>query len=113
MKAICIDSSNKPDNISEYEWIEEGAVYTITEVVEMGLQNHKLGVAFEEIELTEASAPYKYYSLERFLLVPEDLSIKLKDLSDDDLRNLEKASLKATLKEIDAYAEDADLTNSI
>ena len=113
MKAICIDSSNKPDNISEYEWIEEGAVYTITEVVEMGLQNNKLGVAFEEIELTEASAPYKYYSLERFLLVPEDLSIKLKDLSDDDLRNLEKASLKATLKEIDAYAEDADLTNSI
>lgn len=113
MKAICIDSSNKPDNISEYEWIEEGAVYTITEVVEMGLQNNKLGVAFEEIELTEASAPYKYYSLERFLLVPEDLSIKLKDLSDDDLRNLEEASLKATLKEIDAYAEDADLTNSI
>jgi len=41
MKAICIDSSNKPDNISEYEWIEEGAVYTITEVVEMGLQEGK------------------------------------------------------------------------
>ena len=113
MKAICIDSSNKPENISEYEWVEEGAVYTITEVVEMGLQNGKLGVAFEEIELTEASAPYKYYSLERFLLVPENLSIKLKDLSDDDLKDLEEASLKATLKEIDAYAEDADLTNSI
>ena len=25
MKAICIDSSNKPENISEYEWIEEGS----------------------------------------------------------------------------------------
>ena len=113
MKAICIDSSNKPENISEYEWIEEGHVYTITEVVEMSLQDGKLGVAFEEIKLTDASAPYKYYSLERFLLVPENLSIKLKDLSDDDLRDLEEASLKATLKEIDVYAEDADLTNSI
>jgi len=113
MKAICIDSSNKPENISEYEWVEEGRVYTITEVVEMGLQNNKLGVAFEEIELTEASAPYKYYSLERFLLVPENLSIKLKDLSEEDLKDLEEASLKATVKEIDAYAEDADLTNSI
>ena len=36
MKAICIDSSNKPEHISEYEWIEEGMVYTITRIVELG-----------------------------------------------------------------------------
>jgi hypothetical protein len=113
MKAICIDSSNKPDNISEYEWIEEGAVYTITEVVEMGLQNGKLGIALEEIELTDASAPYKYYSLERFLLVPENLSIKLKELNDGDLKDWQESSLKTIAKEIDAYEKDADLTNSI
>ena len=65
MKAICIDSSNKPEHISENEWIEEGYVYTITQVVEIGVQEGKLGISLEEIELTEASAPYKYYSLER------------------------------------------------
>ena len=110
MKAICIDSSNKPDNISEYEWIEEGAVYTITEVVEMGLQEGKLGVAFEEIELTDASAPYKYYSLERFLLIPDDLTMTVERVIDAKIRLKEAFKKK---KEIDVYAEDADLTNSI
>ena len=113
MKAICIDSSNKPENISEYEWVEEGRVYTITEVVEMSLQDGKLGVAFEEVQLTDASAPYKYYSLERFLLVPENLSIKLKDLSDEDIKDWHESSLKTIAEEIDVYEEDADLTNSI
>lgn len=113
MKAICIDSSNKPENISKYEWVEEGRVYTITEVVEMSLQDGKLGVAFEEIQLTDASAPYKYYSLERFLLVPENLSIKLKELSDEDIKDWQESSLKTTAKEIDAHEKDADLTNSI
>ena len=110
MKAICIDSSNKPDNISEYEWIEEGAVYTNTEVVEMGLQEGKLGVAFEEIELTDASAPYKYYSLERFLLIPDDLTMTVERVMDAKIRLKEAFKKK---KEIDVYAEDADLTHSI
>ena len=108
MKAICIDSSNKPDNISEYEWIEEGEVYTITEVVEMSLQDGKLGIALEEVKLTEVSAPYKYYSLERFLLIPDDMKMTVEKVIET------KAKLKESLKkEIDAYAEDADLTNSI
>ena len=108
MKAICIDSSNKPEHISEYEWIEEGEVYTITEVVEMSLQDGKLGIALEEVKLTEASAPYKYYSLERFLLVPDDMKMTVEKVMET------KAKLKESLKkEIDVYAEDADLTNSI
>ena len=110
MKAICIDSSNKPDNISEYEWIEEGSVYTITEVVAMGLQEGKLGVAFEEIELTDASAPYKYYSLERFLLIPDDMTMTVERVMDAKIGLKEEFKKK---KEIDVYAEDADLTNSI
>ena len=108
MKAICIDSSNKPEHISEYEWIEEGEVYTITEVVEMSLQDGKLGIALEEVKLTEVSAPYKYYSLERFLLIPDDMKMTVEKVIET------KAKLKESLKrEIDAYAEDADLTNSI
>jgi hypothetical protein len=106
MKAICIDSSNKPDNISEYEWIEEGAVYTITEVVAMGLQEDKLGVAFEEIQLTDASAPYKYYSLERFLLIPDDMTMTVEKVIESKIKLKERVS-----KEIDVYAKDADLTN--
>tara|TARA_R110000744_G_scaffold339603_2_gene444741 strand:+ start:259 stop:591 length:333 start_codon:yes stop_codon:yes gene_type:complete len=110
MKAICIDSANKPENISDYEWIEEGTVYTIIEVVEMGLQKGKLGIALEEIELTDASAPYKYYSLERFLLVPDDMTMTVENVMDAKI-GLKEAFKKK--KEIDVYAEDADLTHSI
>ena len=110
MKAICIDSSNKPEHISDYEWIEEGVVYTITEVVEMSLQKGKLGVDFEEIELTDASAPYEYYSLERFLLIPDDMTMTVENVMDAKI-GLKEAFKKK--KEIDVYAEDADLTHSI
>jgi hypothetical protein len=108
MKAICIDNSNKPEHISEYEWIEEGVVYTITEIVEIvetSLQSNKLGIALKEIELTDASAPYKYYSLERFIIIPETLNNNFKALNEDSLKDLEI--------EVDIYAENADLTNSI
>tara|TARA_R110000772_G_scaffold81788_1_gene173792 strand:- start:431 stop:763 length:333 start_codon:yes stop_codon:yes gene_type:complete len=110
MKAICIDSANKPENISDYEWIEEGTVYTIIEVVEMGLQKGKLGIALEEIELTDASAPYKYYSLERFLLIPDDMTMTVEKVMDAKIGLKESFKKK---KEIDVYAEDADLTHSI
>jgi len=110
MKAICIDSSNKPDGILQEEWIEEGIVYTITEVVEMALQNGNLGIALEEVQLTKASAPYKYYAIERFLLVPEDSLIALKKteatVREEILRNIDE-------KDPDVNADDADLTNSI
>ena len=106
MRAICIDDSNKPENISEYEWLEEGVVYTITKVVEMGLQGGKLGISLAEVQLTAASAPYKYYSLERFLLVPDDLKLTLERQLDS------KEQLKEN-SEKDFYAEDADLSNLI
>ena len=105
MKAICIDSSNKPDSISEYEWIEEGVVYTITGVVEMALQQGKLGITLAEVELTEASAPYQYYSLERFLIIPDESRI--------DFEAKRKEAIFKKKKQKDIFAKDADLTNSI
>ena len=101
MKVICIDDSNKPENIPAEEWLEEGMVYTITDVVEMNLQKGKLGISLEEIKLTEASAPYEYYSLERFLIFPFKEYIEAKNI------NLKQKSEK----KIDIYAEDADLSS--
>jgi|TARA_R100001510_G_C7596996_1_gene164774 hypothetical protein len=106
MKAICIDSSNKPDGISEEEWIEEGVVYTITEVVELALQDGNLGIALEEVKLTQASAPYKYYAIERFLLVPEDSMIKFKERAESYDERIEEEIKKA----VEVYADDADLS---
>ena len=104
MKAICVDSSNKPAGISEYEWLEEGVVYTITKIVELGSED-KLGIALQEVELTAASAPYKYYSLERFLIIPDETRI--------DFEAKRSGAVFKKKKEKDFTADDADLTNSI
>ena len=67
MKVICIDASKKPAKISSDEWIQEGIVYTVVEVVNMGLQQGRLGVRLKEVTLSEKSFPYAYYDSSRFL----------------------------------------------
>jgi len=71
MRAICIDSSNRPSKIPESEWVVEGEVYTITRIVRMGLQDNKFGVLLKEVQLSSESFPYELYDAERFL--PIDL----------------------------------------
>ncbi len=67
MKVICIDASKKPAKISPEEWIEEGIVYTVVSVVNMGLQPGKLGLTLKEVQLSKKSFPYEYYDATRFL----------------------------------------------
>lgn len=66
LKVICIDSSNKPKRISPYEWITEGEIYTVTEVARMSLQQNRFGYKLKEIQLSDQSFPYEYYSADRF-----------------------------------------------
>jgi hypothetical protein len=67
MKVICIDASNKPKKISFDEWLEEGAVYTVIETANMGLQPGRMGLRLKEVTLTKKSFPYEYYDAGRFL----------------------------------------------
>ena len=67
MKVICIYASNKPAKIASDEWIQEGVVYTVVEVIKMGLQPGKLGVRLKEVSLTQKSFPYEYYDSSRFI----------------------------------------------
>jgi hypothetical protein len=78
MKVICIDSSNKPAKISPEEWIEEGIVYTVVSVVNMGLQPGKLGLTLKEVQLSKKSFPYEYYDATRFLPI-EGLFAEVKE----------------------------------
>jgi hypothetical protein len=77
MKAVCIDSANKPSKIQPSEWIKEGETYTITKVVRMGLQDGKYGVLLKEVQLSAKSFPYEYYDADRFL--PLDLKVYKKE----------------------------------
>jgi hypothetical protein len=90
MKAICIDSSNKPNKIPIEEWVVQGEVYTIIKTVKMGLQDNKYGVLLKEVQLSPDSFPYEFYDMERFLPfgflmltkenVQEEVTVKEADL---------------------------------
>jgi hypothetical protein len=70
MKAICINDSDKPEQIPQEEWIEEGVVYTVSKITRMGFQKDKFGLALEEIQLTSKSMPFELYDAERFIIIP-------------------------------------------
>lgn len=84
MKVICIDESKKPAKISSDEWIQEGVVYTVVEVVNMGLQPGKLGVRLKEVNLSEKSFPYQYYDSNRFIPI-EGLLAEVKKTEEKEL----------------------------
>lgn len=67
MKVICINSSNKPGNIPDSEWIKKDEIYTVTSVKAMGLQPGKFGYLLKEVQLSELSFPYELYSADRFM----------------------------------------------
>jgi hypothetical protein len=69
MKVICINDKNKPDRVLSVEWIEEGKIYNVREVVKLGLQPGKFGYLLEEVQLSEASFPYELYAADRFAIV--------------------------------------------
>ena len=83
MKVICIDSANKPGKIPMEEWIEEGVVYTVVSVINMGLQPGKVGLVLKEVQLSKKSFPYEYYDATRFLpleaLVAKEKKVEKKE----------------------------------
>ena len=88
MRAVCIDSSDKPAKIPENEWLTEGTIYTITRIVRMGLERNKYGVLLKEVQLSSQSFPYELYDAARFL--PLDILVNIKEeeevtVKEDDL----------------------------
>ena len=73
MKAICIDSSNKPSKVPIEQWVKEGETYTIIKVVKMGLQDGKYGVLLKEVQMSADCFPYEYYDADRF--IPLDIRL--------------------------------------
>lgn len=76
MKAICIDSSNKPAKIPLNEWITEGEAYTVIKMMRMGLQDGKYGVLLKEVQLSSSSFPYELYDADRFLIFDIEIIVR-------------------------------------
>jgi hypothetical protein len=69
MKVICINSSNKPAQIPQEQWIEEGKRYTVTQIIALPLQPGIAGFLLKEVSLSPDCFPYEFYSSDRFVEV--------------------------------------------
>ena len=88
-KVICINDSNKPNDIPQSQWVKKGSIYTVTKVVKMLIQDGIYGFELAEINL-EGCAPYKYYSAERFGIIMDIIVDENTNWADRELDRLMK-----------------------
>lgn len=75
VKALCINNKNKPKEISNSFWLEEGKTYTIEYIYRSLNPNsfNELMVELKEVKMDNSCLPYQYYSLKRFGINVDDL----------------------------------------
>lgn len=86
IETICIDDSNKPNDIPLSKWVKKGNTYHVIYTVTV-LPQKELSFSLEEIELDENCYPYQYFLAHRFAFTEDNL-LKLiqliKDCSETD-----------------------------
>ena len=81
VECICINDSNRPNEIPVSKWIKKGNTYNVIFTVTV-LPQKELGVQLAEIELTDRELPYEYFLANRFSFTEENLK-KLIELIED------------------------------
>lgn len=98
-KVICINDSNKPNDIPNSQWIKKGSIYTVTKVARMVVQGGITGFELAEVNL-DGCAPYKFYAADRFGII---LGIEVKENTNWADKELERL-LKEVQEEITEHA---------
>lgn len=81
VECICINDSNRPKEIPQSKWVNEGEKYTVIYTVTV-LPQKQLGFHLAEIELTDNELPYEYFLASRFGFTQDNLQ-KLIELIKD------------------------------
>jgi hypothetical protein len=87
IEAICIDATNKPNDIPNNKWLVEGEIYHIIYTTTV-LPQQKLAFHLAEISLDESCHPYEYFLSTRFAIMEEDIEALeelIKDCSEADV----------------------------
>lgn len=69
-KVICIDDTNRPNDIPISKWVVKNNIYTVIKVVFPHLQPGTMGFKLAELNIDECF-PYQYFSSHRFAMLPE------------------------------------------
>jgi len=70
MTVVCINDSDKPNEIPIGKWIKKDNIYTVIDIQKL-LSSHQLGYVLEEITLDESCFPYFYFDARRFAMCDE------------------------------------------
>ena len=74
-KVICIDDTNRPNEISIKNWVIKGNSYTVVKMCISKITNDRYFV-LEEIQ---PESPYGGYNIKRFSIAPEDIEQLVKE----------------------------------
>ena len=64
-EVICIDNSNKPNDIPLSKWLIKGKKYTVVKVAKLLIQGGMVGFKLEELNIDEYF-PYQFFAANRF-----------------------------------------------
>ena len=70
MRLICINDTNRPENIPASKWVKKGEIYTLKYIKK--LSDGSTGVMIHEIDLIPYF-PYQFFASSRFVVHPEDI----------------------------------------
>jgi len=103
VKCICIDDTNRPEEIPESKWVKLGGIYTITFIHYHSLQG-VMACDLKEITLTPECYPFETFKLSRFAFTQEAL-IALSELAQA-CSELNKSDINKAIKELDLETVD-------
>lgn len=74
VRAICIDDSNRPNEIPISKWPKKEKWYHITYIYVMVMQGGIQGCELSEFDISD-NAPYNCYRLSRFAIHEDDIEL--------------------------------------
>jgi hypothetical protein len=88
MKLICINDSDRPNDIPMSKWIKKGNHYTAIKFNKMNMQGGALGVQIEEVDLSDCF-PHTHFLASRFIPL-EPLKENEKENEKENIKELEE-----------------------
>lgn len=66
-KVVCLDDSNRPNDIPLNKWVKKGETYTVIKVDYMNMQGRIIGFQLQEVDLS-GCFPYTHFGAWRFAI---------------------------------------------
>jgi hypothetical protein len=88
MKVICIDDTNRPNEIPLSKWVKKGTVYSVKRVWHIRMKPGTYGLELDGFDMSDCF-PYLYFSSVRFAPISDDKAERFASI-EEQLKKIEK-----------------------